>query len=986
LPLDLGAQEPRSAAAWPSGEPVNRGANTPWTALVERDAERELIESAVAGSEFGEGRVVLVYGPAGVGRSSLLRACAGDAAARGIVVLEAGGDELERGYGFGIVRQLLEARIARLRPAERRSMLSHAGAAAESALGIGPSGVRVSSAGFEEIQAVHRLITRLAAVQPLLITVDDLQWCDRPSLDFLCFLGHRAARLPVTIVAAWRRGEPGVRAGRLQALAGKPDTVFLTPPPLSRDGVRAVLERDLGSHPDDEVVALVHTQTGGQPFLVSELVAGLRLRDLPAQTRCLPAIAEVTPESVRRDIVARLGRHSETVQRFAQAVAVMGHASLAQAAALAAVDPDKTRSIAAALTRAGILRDDSTLVYAQPLVRAAVYDTLASLECAELHHRVAGLLCNGAAGSDPADRERAVEHLLRSEPTGNPDFGKVLCEGALRALEAGELADARRCLERALGEVDDVGARGEVLVSLTELELRSGRVASAAAHAAEALSLARTPSQRVAASLASAQALTAATGAPAAVELLETEVSRLGGCEAHLELDVRAAAATLRICTSARSWSPQDDITSFETLAGDTPGERAMLAACGARMTLTGSFSAARVTDVCRRALADSGAPRVAHVSDSCDYLAGSTALLADGGDLVELALGRSLDQAGFAAIDDGEPCRLALRAQLALSRGELSAAHAHARAALDLLGGRSLTALHRRLRVDLLATLFVIGIECARRDAAEQALAELTDAPDAPNVVVGTLRIALALAQSLPEAAVASATTVAGEPIGIVAPGISWRPWAALAHHDAGDTHTALALATEHLGHAHDWGAPSLHGRALLIRGVVDPGPRRLSFIRDAVAVLEQTPDRLELARASIELGAALRRARRRGEARAALVRGSDLAHTCGADTLSARARTELLSVGARPRRAAFSGVSSLTVSELRVARLAAAGMTNRAIAHELIVSAKTVSGQLAAVYRKLDVHDRAALAAAMESGGEIDRPLAQRKPELVN
>jgi DNA-binding NarL/FixJ family response regulator len=59
---------------------------------------------------------------------------------------------------------------------------------------------------------------------------------------------------------------------------------------------------------------------------------------------------------------------------------------------------------------------------------------------------------------------------------------------------------------------------------------------------------------------------------------------------------------------------------------------------------------------------------------------------------------------------------------------------------------------------------------------------------------------------------------------------------------------------------------------------------------------------------------------------------------------------------------------VSSLTFSELRVARLAAAGMTNREIALELTVSTKTVSGQLSAVYRKLDVHDRAALTAAMD------------------
>src|SRR5206468_4750763 len=104
-----------------------------------------------------------------------------------------------------------------------------------------------------------------------------------------------------------------------------------------------------------------------------------------------------------------------------------------------------------------------------------------------------------------------------------------------------------------------------------------------------------------------------------------------------------------------------------------------------------------------------------------------------------------------------------------------------------------------------------------------------------------------------------------------------------------------------------------------------------------------------------------------RRREAREQLVRGADLANRCGAELLSTRARAELVAVGARPRRAAFTGVGSLTRSELRVAQLAAAGMTNRAIAYELTVSAKTIAGQLTAVYRKLDVHDRAALATAM-------------------
>jgi predicted ATPase len=190
--------------------------------LLERDRELGLIEGALQGSERGRGLFVILYGPAGIGRSSVLRASVLKAQERGTATMEACGSELERGYGFGVVRQLLEATIASLNPAQRRSLLADAGPAAASALGMAQPERHESSSAFAQIEGVYRLITRLAALRPLLVAVDDLQWCDRPSLDFLCFLGHRANRLPVTIVAAWRRGEPGVRAGRLQALAGKP--------------------------------------------------------------------------------------------------------------------------------------------------------------------------------------------------------------------------------------------------------------------------------------------------------------------------------------------------------------------------------------------------------------------------------------------------------------------------------------------------------------------------------------------------------------------------------------------------------------------------------------------------------------------------------------------------------------------------------------------------------------------------------------------
>lgn len=938
--------------------------------MFERDGEREQILGALMGSEHGRGRFVVLYGTAGVGRSSLLHASTLDAEARCIDVLEACGDELERGYGFGIVRQLLEARLASLAGAQRRSLLTAAGPHADSALGMRSSRAAVSGANFDQIEALSRLITRLAAEKPLLIAVDDLQWSDRPSLDLLCFLGHRATRLPVTIVAAWRRGEPAVSAGRLQALAGKPDTLFLSLPPLSPDGVRSVLELETGSTPDGEAVAVIHAQTGGQPFLVTELVRGLVLRDLSAKTDCREAIEAVTPEAVRRNVVARLGRHSQQVQRFAHAVAVLGDGSLAQATALTMIDQDKARGAADALVRAGILRDDSTLAYAQPLLRAAVYDTLTSLEAAELHQRAAALLYEAGPRSDPADLELIARHLLRCEPAGDLRFADALQAVASRAAAAGALEDAQRMLRRALDEIENAGDRGLLLTRLSEIELRTGDLPAAAAHAAEALSLASTPAERLAATLAGAQALAATSGCDAAGELVEAEVEHLGETDTDVQFELRAAAVVLRACAQPPA-PAEDSLAGVEALSGDTESERALLAGFASRAILTGAASAKRINRACARVLTDRGEAPSGAISDMADYLACRAALLADAGDLVEDFLGRTSEDDGAAAEPGGRLARLGLRAQLALSRGELAEAEASARAGLALLDVPP-TALHRRVRADLLVVFAAAAIERSNDDEAEQALTELLGAEDAPSAATTSLRLALALAQSLPALEIASAAPAEQAPIGLVAPGISWRPLAALAHHAAGDGPEALALATAHLRHAEAWGIPSVLGRALVVRGVVDPGSERLRFTEEAVAVLGGTSAKLELAGATIELGGALRRARRPRESRERLVSGADLAYRCGAQALAARARLELVSLGARPRRAAFSGVSSLTAGELRVARLAAAGLTNRAIAQELIVSVKTVSGQLTSVYRKLEVHDRAALVAAMRQADD--------------
>jgi len=130
--------------------------------------------------------------------------------------------------------------------------------------------------------------------------------------------------------------------------------------------------------------------------------------------------------------------------------------------------------------------------------------------------------------------------------------------------------------------------------------------------------------------------------------------------------------------------------------------------------------------------------------------------------------------------------------------------------------------------------------------------------------------------------------------------------------------------------------------------------------LLREAVDTLSESPARLEHARALVDLGAALRRANSRSEARVRLREGIELAHHCGATALVERANEELVATGARPRKILLTGLDSLTASERRIAQLAAEELSNREIAQALFVTVKTVEVHLSNVYRKLEIGSR--------------------------
>ena len=157
--------------------------------------------------------------------------------------------------------------------------------------------------------------------------------------------------------------------------------------------------------------------------------------------------------------------------------------------------------------------------------------------------------------------------------------------------------------------------------------------------------------------------------------------------------------------------------------------------------------------------------------------------------------------------------------------------------------------------------------------------------------------------------------------------------------------------MVEDELADARRFGIPDAEGAALRTLGLVAGGAGGLEALRASVAALELAEGRLEHARSVLELGAALRRAGERAEARDVLREALDATARLGASGLADRAHEELVAAGARPRRdrRLLSGRESLTASEDRVAALAAEGLTNREIAQRQFVTSKPSSGTCA-------------------------------------
>ncbi|HEU5279794.1 MAG TPA: AAA family ATPase [Gaiellaceae bacterium] len=938
--------------------------------LVERDAEFGAID-ALLGATPGTGRLLAIEGPPGIGKTSLIA----EAKVRGhearMEVLGARGVELERAFSYGVVRQLFEPFLARLPAEERVELLAGSAALAkplfEPALLAAEPAADVSLA---LLHGLYWLAANVAARRPLLLAVDDLHWCDLPSLRWFAYLLPRIEGLDLLVVVGLRPGELG-EDPVLAHIVSDPIATVVRPAPLSAAGVARLVSDALARKADRAFGSACHEETGGNPHLLRELLHAVAAERLAPTGANVPRLRELGAHAGSRAAALRLSRLPPEATKLAQAVAILGDdADPRHAAALANLDEQAGSDAAAYLARADVLRPQSPLGFVHPLVRSAVYSTLSTIAQQAAHARAARLLADSGAES-----ERIAAHLLRTAPAADAGIVRTLRHAARGALARGAPEGAVAYLRRALEEPPSGPELVSVLLELGSAEtLVSGR--ASVEHLREAYDLLDDPIGRAKAAVLLGRQLFLLHHPDESGEVLRRGLEELVSADAEIGRRLQAglihnAMMEPRLYTDAVELLDQVRHQAADATAGEK-----MLLGLLALHDARANVPADVAIDLARRALAD-GVLRKAAKGAGPFIMATMVLAMADLDETLEI-----YDEALTDAHRSGSVFAYAaakiFRSQALLYRGELTEAERDGREALDACETWGLALAAGYLTGFLTCAL----IEQGKLDEAAELLARGGFEDDAETAHAHWFvdsRVRLRLARGDPRRALEDALAAGRsfEAVGGRNPAfLPWRSQAALALLQLGDRDEARPLAQEELELARIWGAPRALGAALRVAGLVEGGTRGLALLEEAVEVLEGSPANLEQAKARTELGAALRRANRRSQAREQLRRALELATICGADPLAERAQTELLATGARPRRIPLSGLESLTPSERRVAEMAAGGLTNREIAQALFVVPKTVEVHLSSAYRKLGIGSRAQLPAALAEQGRGAAP----------
>jgi DNA-binding CsgD family transcriptional regulator len=891
-------------------------------------------EAAVAAAkhwadQLADGPAGLVFeGEAGIGKTAVWSQAIARAAERDNRVLVARPVQAELTLGYAGLGDLLQADaergIARLPGAQARAL------SAALSLTVGPE----AGDPLLVARATLNLLVVLAAEQPVVLAIDDLQWLDAPSARALGFVARRldSARVGFAVTRRDRGPEPLELAA---ALGDRTTTVRLDG--LSFGAIGHLVRTRIDPGISRRRLLSIHERSGGNPFFALELA---RVAHDP----------DGLPPTLN-DLVARRLDEASAGRSAIELLAVVGPTPVDAV-------PD-TSALDAAVSDGVLIEQAGTIRFSHPLLAAGAYQRIPPARRRELHRRA-------AAGATSIE-ERA-RHLALAVGGPDADVARMLDDAGRQALARGAPETAARFAAQArrLTVRDDPASRARRLMDEAEALLQAADESAARALADELLVGPAPGRERVRALLL--RALTARDPGTAVADL------EAAATEAHD--DRRLAVRTLaQLAWQRGAWLGRPEIAVEEAdvalaeaqALGDPQALAVALTTAGQLRSVAGRPGA---TDLLRRAVEIAGAtpgaagdkrPRVVYAHERWwrgDF-AMAEALLADER--------RVAEEHG----EDGLLMRLdVFEAELALRRGRWDEASRLIESALvDARGYWRANALARRAvlrarRGDARALEDANEIHAWSTASNDPGLAAFAD------IAVGLLD----QADGRTDAAAARAAGLlasgertdsrAVELAAMVPEAVSMLVEAdrLMAAHALAD---GLVRRSVQLAPWSDAAAALCRGLVAHASGLTQEALREMARARDGFARLEAP---WELAQALFTEGSALRRLGRRRESAAALNRALEIQLALGAEPAARRSRAELRRAQPRPRHD-----DTLTETEARVAALAAKGLTNREIAARQFTTVATVEAHLTRIYAKLGIRSRTELARQASAGAIV-------------
>ncbi len=406
----------------------------PPSVFVGRARTLERLERALDAALGGHGRLVLLAGEPGIGKTRTAEEIARVASERGAQVVVGRCFEGEGAPAFWPWVQLLRQLVA---TSELERLRTALGADAAELTQLTPelrtrlpalppaSGLEGEQARFRLFDALTGFLRRRAQQGPLVLVLDDLHWADEASLLALEFLAPELHSAALLVVATFRDVE--VRRDHslsklLGALARVPACERIALRGLEPAEVAALVEAVAGLAPSPGLASTVHEMTEGNPFFVFELARLLGEAGAPAEDPSTLAL----PQSVRDAIGRRLNALSADCNEVLRAAAVLGRAfDVALLSRVADRTPDALLDLLGEALGAGVLAEHEERVghymFGHSLVRQTLYEELSTPQRVRLHRRAAEALEAVFAASDEPPLSEIAHHFFEAAAGGSAE-------------------------------------------------------------------------------------------------------------------------------------------------------------------------------------------------------------------------------------------------------------------------------------------------------------------------------------------------------------------------------------------------------------------------------------------------------------------------------------------------------------------------------------------------------------------------------------